>query len=92
MAETECALISRVTQLAQEKEFIPRGDSIKCDFAPLCNGLRCLLQEKLQSNPMTLTLYLTQGKNGHVPSGEERFYRRLFQTAALLNLEIPSET
>ena len=75
----ECVLLKRASQIARERGLTSDGNDISCPFLSECDGSICKLSQK----PRHLTLYLPQGGNGRVPSGQARFFARLEEWAKL---------
>ena len=72
-SEPDCILKKSAEQLARKKQLLKQGGEIICQYASVCNGLRCLLAEEAQ----TRTIYLYQQGEQSIPSDQDRFYARL---------------
>lgn len=71
--ETDCILRKRAGQLARDKDLLNQRKEISCPHVDGCDGTIC----ELSKNPQTRTIYLNQSDEVSVPSGSERFFRKL---------------
>jgi hypothetical protein len=73
MSKVECVLLERTQQIAREKGLLEQGGKINCQYAHICNGLKCLLLDK----PQYITMYLRKKSDQNLISQTDRFYNKL---------------
>lgn len=70
-----CGTKYNAERLGRERGLLDVGEKINCQFfASICTGLCCLLAKQ---EPPTRRIYIHQTGNASVPSGKDRFYKRL---------------
>ena len=73
MERPKCVLLTRVGQLAREKELIKKGANLSCPFSLMCHGIICFFS-KLETTRLIL-VHQDGSTDGSSP--KDKFYARL---------------